>query len=147
MGDITDESAVDYLLRRGVPKDRATDAVAKITGGRMIELNNYANNWTEYASNAEYREPFGIGTNSVLIDLRLSKSDNFFKHLLKHGRIGSDDAKKVIMATDTYPETKPKEERAKETIQELLQKNVLAAHPDGTYTFHSRVVETFFRSA
>jgi len=44
ISDITDQSAVDYLLRRGVPEDRAKDAVKNITGGRLIELNNYANN-------------------------------------------------------------------------------------------------------
>ena len=66
VGDLSDQDAVDYLIRRGVPKDRAADAVANIIGGRLIELNNYANYYKEYATNADYHRPLDIDTNTII---------------------------------------------------------------------------------
>jgi len=115
IGEISDEAAVDYLLHRGVPKERAADAVSKITGGRLMDLVGFAEKYHRFSTNAEYRKKKDHGTDGVLIDLKLSKDDDFFKHLLNHGGIGSDDAKKML---------------ANEQIDDLLKHNIPAQHPD-----------------
>ena len=85
----------------------------------------------------------------LVTDIDLKETHPLFKELLKAGRVGTSAAKALLIAADTYPEKEPedKEKRAKRRIQELLVNYVLAAHSDGTYTFHSRVVKTLFRQA
>ena len=41
VGEIEDDEAVDYLVSKGINKENATDAVARITGGRFALLNDY----------------------------------------------------------------------------------------------------------
>ena len=114
----------------------------------MIELNNYATTWHKFNTMAEYREPFDTAIRTTLWMLPFEKDHPLFKKLLE-GKVDSDDALTMLMATDEEPERKFEENRRRaiETIQAYLHKNVLAAHPDGTYTLHSRFVETFFHAA
>ena len=120
------------MLRQKVPKERAVDAVSNITGGRLIELNNYRNNYADFATNAQYRKQFDIKTNGALIRLKLKKDHPFFSALLKVGRLPTDDAEQLLLSD--------------QLLAELLKRNVIAQHADGTVSFHSRFVETFFRS-
>ena len=131
VGDITDEDALDYLLRHGVPKERALDAVTNITGGRLIRLNNYRNYYSHFKSNAEYRDQFDIDTDTALKRLKLPKDHPLFiSALLKSGRLRLDDAEGLLPP---------------DQLAELLKRNVIAQHADKTLTFHSRVEETSFR--
>ena len=82
VGDITDEQALAYLLRHKVPKERAVDAVANITGGRLIRLNNYRNNYVAFPTNAECRKLFDVDTSTALLRLKLPMDHPFFKSLV-----------------------------------------------------------------
>lgn len=130
VGDIRDDQAVDYLVRRGVPKDRAADAVATITGGRLILLIQFASTFSGIASNKDYRKPLDVETNTCLINAQIIPQHELFKHLVKHRVIQNDDAAKLLST---------------EKLRFLLANNILAVHPNNTYTFHSRHVETFFQ--
>jgi hypothetical protein len=126
IGDITDEQAINYLKVFNVPEDRAIDAVANIIGGRLIDLVQYASSYsmfTKFKSNADYRKPFDIGIRSTLVDLNLRKDHSLFD-ALKSGPVAVDTAKTKVSA----------------------EQLVLAQHADQTLSFHSRVVETFFRN-
>jgi len=147
--DMSDNDAVDYLKRRGVPEGRAVPAVKSITGGRIVRLDSYAIADSENPNMVDvYRAPRDTATGTTLGRLALKKDHKLFKTLLKEGRVGTSAAIALLVAADPYPETQPedKEERAKKKIQELIYKDVLSTHPDNTCTFHSRAVETFFRS-
>ena len=41
VGEIDDNEAVEYLVSKGIIKKNATDAVARITGGRVALLNSH----------------------------------------------------------------------------------------------------------
>ena len=132
IGDLPDDKAVKYLTDRGVSKEHAQDAVANILGGRLIRLHKYAKHWTPSTSNAEYRKGFDTMTGSAIEDAKLPKDHTFFKYIVQHGQIGEDNAKEFIN---------------KEQLVTLVKKNVLSAHDKGICTFHSLVVETYFRQA
>ena len=106
--------------------------MANITGGRLIELNNYRNRYARFATNAEYRKLFDSDTKIALKDLGLETNHAFFGALLKSGRLPTEDARNFLSAAQ---------------VAELLKRNVIAQHADKTLSFHSRVVETFFRDA
>jgi len=131
ISDLTDQEALGYLLNRKVPEDRAKDAVANITGGRLIRLSNYAESYTSFPTNADYRKVFDERTGGSLKDLKIKEDHELFKKLLKDRAVGETAAKNLVDA---------------KMIKDLLEANILAQHPNGTYTFHSRVVETYLRS-
>jgi len=131
VNDLSDADGLEYLLKRGVPRDRTEDAVKNITGGRLIDLVKYADNYAKYPSNAAYRRVMDTGTSEDIKKGGLKKDDKFFQFLVRHGAIERD------VALDYLTERR---------LDHLLERNILANHEDKTYTFHSRVVETFFRS-
>ena len=49
-----------------------------------------------------------------------------------------------LVAKKSVPDAVARKLMEQEKISALLGLNILAAHPDGTYTFHSRHVESFF---
>ena len=130
VGDLSDEQAVEYLLRRGVPKDRAQDAVTNILGGRILRLGLYCCAYQESKGNKGYREMFDNETSSRLVDAGLPKDHKFFQHL-KHGTISRTEAKDLLIDRQ---------------LNYLLKWWVLFADLNGTYRFNSRVVETYFRN-
>jgi hypothetical protein len=128
IGDIPDEQALKYLQSFQVPDDRAIDAVANITGGRLIDLVQYKSAYSEYKSNADYREPFDNNIQSTLVRLNFQKDHALFE-ALKSGAVSTSAAKAKVTA---------------EQLAYLLKHNVLAQHADWSLSFHSRVVKTFF---
>jgi len=69
------------------------------------------------------------GTKEAIALEGITEDHTFFKHLVQHRTIDNGNAINLLPF---------------DKIQALLKRNVLAAHPNKTYTFHSRHVQTFF---
>lgn len=61
VGDVPDKEAVDYLLRRGIPKEKAEEkaeeAVKTIAGGRMVDLLDYATRGKRTPDHQQFNGP------------------------------------------------------------------------------------------
>jgi len=143
--EIPDEAAKDYLRNRLLEKDpvtkklkenkaiesRIVDAVDNIAGGRLIYLVQFAEKFRRYDSNAEYREKLDRRTHCVLV-------------------IAGEQLKMPVDPNDKRTEDQREKEtisNAQETISTLLKRNIILQHPDNTYTFNTRYVKSFFKSA
>ncbi|KJE91904.1 hypothetical protein CAOG_08649 [Capsaspora owczarzaki ATCC 30864] len=134
VGDLTDQQAVTYLVRRDIHEDLAKRAVAEIAGGRLILLNNLADDLLFKTVDEIFRE-FYLETRGALLrligvldafDISPPVSSTFC--LLSRGARDFDaverslglDLTKKLLATNI---------------------NILAYHPNKTYTLHSRHVQ------
>jgi hypothetical protein len=131
VGDIPDADAVAYLVKRGVPRDRAENAVGTITGGRLALLIRYVGSHSS-KTNAQIRTELETDTRSAVRAAGLALDAALFRQLVVQGRLNKDPAE--VLAGPTK-------------LEALLKGNVLSAHPDRTYTFHARHVEAFFRAS
>jgi hypothetical protein len=133
VGDICDADAVKFLVERGINKEQAEVAVRDITGGRFALLQRYLGSWKANTNEATRADLFRKTRKS----LRLAGIDprhEFFRTLLAKKQLDDDPARD--MWGDKH-----------ETIlNALLTDNIVAAHPNLTYTFHSRHVETYFKA-
>jgi hypothetical protein len=132
VGDIFDKDAVDFLKGKGVEENQAIEAVMNITGGRFELLNDYVAAYKVMGNKSTYEQLF----KETILSLRLAgleKNHEFFKILVTNQSIDDDPAR--ILWKDKFDST----------MKILLEKNIIAAHPNLTYTFHSRYVETFFK--
>jgi hypothetical protein len=129
IGEVSDSEAIAYLVGEGVPEDQAELFVHNITGGLFASLNNvvdFIRRGYTYAQIVEIRNRLLRKT------LKLSKvdlNDALFKYLVTHGKASLDSVESDI---------KP------DVLRELIVKNVLAAHPDESCTFHDRHVTRWF---
>ncbi|KJE91719.1 hypothetical protein CAOG_02814 [Capsaspora owczarzaki ATCC 30864] len=135
VSDITDEQAVDFLLHRGVNEDSAKRAVAEIAGGRFVLLNRVTKQLGRGQQVNQIFEEFRVDTadslQRLIDDLALyNATSDVHKTLcdLTHGALHIDivhcalgkDLTKKLLATNI---------------------NILAYHPNDTYTLHSRHVQ------
>ena len=127
VGDIPDADAVEYLTKRGVPRERAQVAVRTITGGRLWLLNYYVGAHLTKSDEAILRE-FQIDTRTIVNRQHLPTDHVLFRQLLD-GPVHKDTAVTLV---------------GKPVLDALVKANVLAVHPDRSHTFHSRHVVTFF---
>jgi hypothetical protein len=132
VGDIPDADAVAYLVKRGVPHDRAENAVRTITGGRLALLIRYVGSHGS-KTNAQIRTEYESDTKVALQAAKLSDSHVLFRQLVGRRRVIKEEV--VALLGDA------------ESLAALLKANVLSAHPDRTYTFHARHVEAFFQAS
>jgi hypothetical protein len=133
VGDIVDAEAVKYLVGKDVKKEQAEEAVRDITGGRFALLRSYVSDWAAKGNEATRADLFRETRKS----LRLAGIDprhEFFQVLLSQKSIDDDPAR------DMWGE------KHVEILDTLLSKNIVAGHPNSTYTFHSRHVESFFKA-
>eukprot|EP00732_Lithocolla_globosa_P002774 Lithocolla_globosa_v1_NODE_1945_length_2247_cov_4.583485.p1 type:complete len:419 gc:universal NODE_1945_length_2247_cov_4.583485:393-1649(+) len=128
VGDVSDKQAVEFLVEHDIPEDRANDAVKTITGGRFSLLQEYVRGF-KTKTNAQFREEFRIETNTSIFECGVEKNHKFFNETVEHGVMKLDAAIHLL---------------SKQQLSCLLSKNVLAQHPDKTYTLQSRHVERFF---
>lgn len=138
IGDITDEEAVKYLTNTFSSLDakRAGDLVQYVTGGRFALLNVHGNALAEdgKVSVDDIRKPLDRRTADVLKhDVGISATSPLFKELLAAGRAGAD----VSRAHDLAP---------KPLVKMLLREDIVAHHPNHTYTFNNCHVELFVRA-
>jgi len=141
--DIADDEAVAYLVGRGVGVQWAQEAVRTVTWGRFALLltvgeagrNNIApgSSPTQRPSVAAIRSMYHAGTDATLKDLGLSRTHAFFSSLCL------SPLKRVTTSA-------ARDELRKAELDALLRANVIAMHPDNTFSFHSRHVESFFQS-
>jgi hypothetical protein len=123
---------VEFLKGKGVAEKQAEEAVRDITGGRFELLNDYLRVWWSAGNDATRQELF----DKTAIDLDTAKVDKrheLFRALVSGQRV------KILSARLLFGE------KADTTLRALLDKNIIAAHPDLTFTFHSRHVESFFK--
>ena len=130
VGDVPDHVAVAHLVHRGVALDRAEDAVRTITGGRLIAL-TYIANCRASTTNASVRSLFESRVHCALMDAKVSPD-----HALFH----------QLAATPRLPEATVLQLVSPATLTNLVQGSVLAAHPDGTYSFAMRDVAVVLSS-
>jgi len=144
--DLEDDAvAIDYLVKRGVPKERAVDAVKTITGGRLVLLDEFASTFTNFPSNDDYREVKFAKVEKVLSQGDIPEDHALFKHLTENKKIKIADAEKLFKKNPTKSDVTVEQLKiGNPYIEYLLSQNVLAAHPDESLTFHSRHVQTFF---
>lgn len=125
VGDVSNEIALEYLRSRDVEESRAKDIVERVAGGRFILLRQCASSKDSVDDMVAKRHN---ASKKRFRDLGVPPSGPFFAELLKHGFVNDGDATTWLSKGD---------------ISGLLEGNLLSAHPNGTYTFHSRHVASF----
>ena len=128
--DIGDLEAVEYLVERGVDRPRAEEAVRDITGGRFALL-LYVASAASVKSIKAIRHELNTRTDTALLELGLTPNHPFFRELCTL-KTTSNAAISLL---------------SKDKIDALLKANIIAAHPDDTYSTHARHVEVFLRDA
>ncbi len=132
VGDVSDTDAVEFLKGKRVEEKQAEEAVRDITGGRFALLNDYLRGWRSAGNDATRQELFDK-TQKVLHKANISKHHDLFRVLVTEQRIKDSQVRSLCG------------EKADATLSALLEKNIIAAHPNETFTFHSRHVESFFK--
>jgi hypothetical protein len=126
IGDISDAEAVKFLEGYSTEGGRARELVREVTGGRFPLLQHYANSPMEVEDIVN--ELHGKSA-SALCKARVESTCPLFL---------------ALVAKKSVPDAVARKLMEPEKISALLGLNILATHPDGTYTFHSRHVESFF---
>ena len=125
VGDIGDGEAVAYLEGLGVATERAKALVEEVAGGRFPLLQAHGKSARPIE---DIVQQLHNGTKEALKAVHVAPIDPLLKLLLEQGSVRSGDALDLL---------------AEDKVTALLGRNILAAHPDGTYTFHSRHVASF----
>lgn len=129
VGEISDEDAVKYLVSKDVPESKAKRAVEELTGGLFADLNKYV-------------QVHNMKTMDVLIADRDNAIDVVLERMelpVNHPLFVKIHQEKVIRTGNAL-----RLGLKQEKIDLLLAANILAAHPNGTYTFHDRHATNFF---
>ena len=127
VGEIEDDEAVDYLVSKGINKENATDAVARITGGRFALLNDYIGDHQDGMTNDQVLANYKRATKSTLKHISVNVADDVFRAVSTGSLFEDDDSVSV------------------EKLAQLTRENVLTVNPrTRLVTFNSRHVQTFF---
>jgi hypothetical protein len=129
VGDISDKEALTFLKALEVDAVRAEALVREVAGGRFSLLLEHAPAAQDVGAIVSMLHN---RTDEVLTMARVLPTGQLFRVLLEKGSISSAVALRLL---------------EQEKITLLLQSNILVAHPDGKYTFHSRHVESFIARA
>ena len=133
VGDISDNDAIKFVASRyGKSEALARELVETITGGRFTLLQSYGKTAKPLAA---IRQVLDIETNLRLKAAGVRPTHPLFKALslaAASAGIHNDAAAEMLELSK---------------ISALLRLNILAVHPDGTYTFNSRRVEARIREA
>ena len=130
VGEIEDNEAVEYLVSKGINKKNATDAVARITGGRFTLLNSYVSAHQRSITNDQVLANYHAATERALKKLRIKKTDPLFSNVAAGSLYEKDDQVDV------------------DELSKLARENILVVDlATGLVTFNSRHVQTFFTEA
>ena len=131
VGEIEDAEAVDYLVSKGINKENATDAVARITGGRFALLNDYIGDHQDGMTNDQVLANCYAATEDVLYDVGLDKADlSLLLREVSAGPLKVKHAKELVGA---------------DKVAQLTRENILTVNPSTrSVSFNSRHIETFF---
>ena len=129
VGEIEDNEAVEYLVSKGINKKNATDAVARITGGRFALLNSYVSAHHRGLTNDQILANYHAATDSALVDVGIEPTDKLFCEA-STGLLGDATAKKLV---------------GPDKLAQLTRENVLTVNPTTRLvSFNSRHIRTFF---
>ena len=127
VGDISDDDAVKFVVSRyGKDKQLAKELVETITGGRFTLLQNYGKTTKPLDA---IREVLDNKTGANMLRANVSPTHPLFKALVSK-------PVKTKLAHEILPEAK---------VAALLRLNILAVHPDGSYTFNNHHVEAYVK--
>jgi len=127
VGEIKDDEAVDYLVSKGINKENATDAVARITGGRFALLNSYASAHQDGMTNDQVLVNYKRATKITLKHISVNVTDDVFRAVSTGSLFEDDDSVSV------------------EQLAQLTRENILTVNPcTRLVAFNSRYVQTFF---
>jgi hypothetical protein len=128
VGDVEDEQAILFLVGEGVDRERAEEAVGSITGGRFSLMRDFVGeSWSK--ANQTILKEMHVMLNRDLLRVGVNPTHKLFTQLVSTKSIEVDAAEQIM---------------SKDKLDELLDKNILAVHPAGTYSFHSRAHQTYF---
>ncbi len=129
VGEIEDDEADDYLVSKCVNKENATDAVARITGGRFALLNDYIGDHQDGLTNDQVLANYHAATRSALVDITIEPTDKLFREA-SAGLLEDAAAKKLV---------------GPDKLAQLTRENILTVNPSTRLVaFNSRHVRTFF---
>lgn len=131
VGEISDDDAMLYLVDRGVDKAMAAEAVHTITGGMFSLLDDFVDMIGANKSLPEIRRAWECKLNVHLHQHHIAVDHELFKVLTRDGRVEADEAEEIMNA---------------DLIESLVKANILAVHPDYAYTFHDRLMATYFHT-
>jgi len=129
VGDISDADATKFVVSRyGKDELHAKELVETITGGRFTLLQDYGKSSKPLSA---IREVLGIKTNTKLRSAGVRLTHPMLKSLAASASLKIDAAEEMLEPS---------------TISKLLLLNILAVHPNSTYTFNSRHVEAHIKN-
>ena len=128
VGDVSDADAIKFIVSR-YDKDtlHAKELVETITGGRFTLLQDYGK--TDKPLDA-IRKVLENKTGDDLHDANVAPTHPLFN---------------VLLASKSIDTKKAHELLPKASVQALLRLNILAVHPNGTYTFNTHHVEAYVK--
>ena len=128
VGDVSDVDAIKFVVSRyGKKEQLAKELVETITGGRFTLMQDYGK--TDKPLDA-IREVLDIETHIKLRSAGVRPTHPMFKAIATTASI------KKNVAEDMLDPSK---------ISQLLRLNILAVHPNGTYTFNEHHVEAYVK--
>ena len=129
VGEIEDDEAVDYLVSKGINKENATDAVARITGGRFALLNDYIGDHQDGMANDQILANYHAATKDALVDAGIKATNPLFLAVSSR-QLESSEAKELVEP---------------DKLAQLTRENVLTVNPSTRLVaFNSRHIQTFF---
>ena len=129
VGEIEDNEAVEYLVSKDINKKNATDAVARITGGRFALLNSYVSAHQRGITNDQVLANYHAATDSALVRMEIEIADELFS----------------VVSTESLKVGRAERMIGPDKLAQLTRENVLTVNPSTRLvTFNSRHVQTFF---
>ena len=129
VGDVDDEGGVEFLMTNYKrSREVAEEAVKEVTGGRFSLLNQVGSSLRDGDTVSEIRDVYHVNTAVWLTEINVDPGHGLFQDLVK-SRVIKTGAARSHLDPDT-----------------LDKLDVLAMHPNRTYTFQARHVETFFQT-
>eukprot|EP01038_Epipyxis_sp_PR26KG_P004038 gene4038-5777_t len=122
--EVTDDTAVQYLIEQGLNSEYAYRVVRNLTGGVFSHLIDFVSASLEGITLLEMIKIRDIILREKLIISGISSSHALFLLLVDHKRIQADEA--LLLGLQ------------KSQIDLLLKDSILLAHSDKTYTFYDR---------
>ena len=133
VGDISDEEAIRYLLSKNadLSRDRVTDAVLTITGGRFELLTTFEKNYKKDSNDEIRKQLYGELDRKLFGNSSILDEDHEFFKLLLQGPVAIRAALRTGVTN--------------KQLDQLTKANVVSFHRKQTYTVHSRYIAHYFK--
>ena len=131
--EVDDQTAIEYMCQKGMPRDKATLAVEEITGGSFTTMQEYLNQWAMKIPHEKIWEKRMKKLEGILEKTQIKPDHQIFHELVAVDPISGVVDGKVA-----------KELLGVEKCEKLVQENILSVHPRGGYRFNSRFIRSYF---